>query len=403
MDKFEPMIPFEEAVRRLDRVLMQRRLPAETLPVRMAHGRVLAVDQVSRLDSPAFDKSAMDGYAVLAGDDHDAYRVLETVAAGHRGNRQLQPGTAIKVMTGAAVPAGAGRIIILEHAREEDGVIYVHTHSAAVNICRQGEDIRTGEIILRAGMRLGAVEIATLIGCGITQVDVSRRVRLSILSTGDELVDTPEALAPGKILNTNGPLLVELAREQGMEVVCDVSVPDEMTATTEAIRDALADSDIVVLSGGVSVGEFDYVSAAFTELGCHPWFSRLAVQPGKPTTLATMGDTLLFGLPGNPVSACLMFYLFVAPAADALCGRTDRRSWHDRRLAAAFTRKKAERQAFVPARLSASGEVEVIEYHGSAHLAALMAAEGFAVIPAGVRELPAGASVAFFTRGDGAC
>ena len=400
MGKFEPMISLDEAYGTIDRTLAGTTPISETIPVRKALGRVTAADQISRLDLPPFDKSAMDGYAVLLGDEREEYVLVETVRAGRIASRPLVPGAAIKVMTGAAVPDGAGKVIILEHCEEEGDRVRVLKSDTAANICRRGEDVRAGDVLLRAGTRLGPVEIANLIACGITEVEVAKRTRVAVLSTGDEIVDSPEAITPGRIMNSNGPMLTALAARHGLEVMSEQSIADDREATKAAIAEAARSSDIVILTGGVSVGEYDFVLEALSALGLTVHFSRIAVQPGKPTAYATAADrapqqTVVFGLPGNPVSVFLMFHLLVLRAACWLTGRRPAVREFVLPLASAFNRRKSDRVSFVPARLTKNGAVEPVAFHGSAHLAALMSADGFAKIPAGVTEIAQGEEVVF--------
>ncbi len=395
MDSLRRMMPVDEAFSILDATLARTAPVGETLPVREARGRVVLADQKSRVDLPAFDKSAMDGYAVLADDERDTYRLLETIPAGHVGQSELVLGAAIKVMTGAAVPKRSARVIMVEDTEERDGIVTVRKHRKSSNICTQGEDVRVGDVVLTAGTALGPLDIANLIACGITQVEVAKPLRAAIISTGDEIVDSPDELAPGKIMNSNGPMLAELSTQFGMTVVSEQTVSDDKQATERALRKAIESADIVMLSGGVSVGDFDFVLDTFSELGLTIHFSRLAAKPGKPTVFATAPGKVVFGLPGNPVSVFLMFHLFVVRAAALMATRSiDTREFR-LRLASDLKRKSAERRSYIPARLTPSGEVEPVSYHGSAHLSALTRADGFAIVPVGITELPAGAEVGF--------
>ena len=395
MNKPDRLTPLEEAFRTVDEKLSGIRTGGEMIAAREAFGRVTLSDQRSRLDLPPFDKSAMDGYAALANDERDEYRVVETIAAGQVGKARLSPGTVVKIMTGAAVPDGTGRVIIVEHAEERGEFIQVHKHDHAANICRKSEDVKAGDLIVAAGTALGAVEIANLISCGVTSVEVARRVRMAVISTGGEIVDTPDELAPGKIMNSNGPMLAALGKMSGIDVVSEHTVPDESGATEQAVRGAMGEADLVVLSGGVSAGEFDCVLEALSDVGLKVHFSRLAVQPGKPTVFATAGEKVVFGLPGNPVPVFLMFHLFVLRAVAHLTGRAPGMRMFRLRLASDYTRKKAERYAFMPAGLTENGEVEPMAYHGSAHLAALLRADGFFAVPIGVSQLRKGEVVTF--------
>lgn len=395
MSKSDPMIPLEQAFALLDETLQGFRLPAEYLPVQEAFGRVARADQKSRLDLPPFDKSAMDGYAILPGDERDEYRLIEKIPAGKLGTRKLVEGTAVKVMTGAAVPAGTGRVIMQEHTEEHGERVKVLQHGGPAHICRQAEDVKTGDVILKAGIRLGALEIANLVSCGITEVEVSRLPRLSIISTGDEIVDDPSQIGPGKIMNSNGPMLATLARRHGLPVTGRRVLRDDQEATHRGIRAALEEADIVVLSGGVSVGEFDFVLDSLGEAGLKVRFSRVAVKPGKPTVFAFSGEKCAFGLPGNPVSVYVMFHMFVLRAAARMTGAQPPVREIRLRLAENFSRRKTERTQFVPARLTGEGAVAAVEFHGSAHLAAVLQADGLFRVPVGVASLNTGDEVTF--------
>jgi len=381
---------------RLARALHGVRLPTQTLAVRSAFGRTLAAQQVSRLDLPPFDKAAVDGYALLADDVRPSYRLLGTVAAGQPNRHALVPGTAVKVMTGAPVPAGAGRVVMQEHAEERDGTVTLRRSDRAANVCRAGEDVRQGDVIVRAGMRLGALEIANLVACGVSEVEVVRPVRLAIISTGDELADRADQLAPGKILDTNTPLLTALAQAHGLETVSVARVADDLEQTAQAIRAAVEAADLVALSGGVSVGQFDYVRQALADQGIRELFAGVAIKPGRPLTCAqTAAGKLVAALPGNPVAVYLTFHLCLLRAARLLSGEDPELRELELALGQDFRRGKDGRQEYVPARLTGAGELVPVELHGSAHLTALLAADGFMVVPPGTATLAAGGKVRF--------
>ncbi|MHC4125360.1 MAG: molybdopterin molybdotransferase MoeA, partial [Planctomycetota bacterium] len=315
MPETKEMILLAEALEILERELAGTSLLVETVPVRKALCRTVVEDQIACLDLPSFDKSAMDGYAVGAGDELEEYTVIETVPAGTIPGRQLTHGTAIKIMTGASVPSGTAKVIMIEQTRPTNGKIRILSHSKAINICRKGEDVRRGDVVLCAPAVLGPLEIANLIAVGITEVKVTKPIRIAILATGNEIVDSTDQLQPGKIMNSNGPMLEGLCRKYSLEIATRAIVTDELNATVSAIREALNNADIVVLSGGVSVGDFDFVPEAIKRVGLQLHFNRVAVKPGKPMTFASSDGKVVFGLPGNPVAVYLMFHLFVLYAA----------------------------------------------------------------------------------------
>jgi len=393
MDKPGEMIPLPDALQIVDNELAGATLETETIAVDDALRRVVAVDQASRLDLPPFDKSAMDGYALPTGDDGPMYELIESVPAGAVPTKGLTPGTAIKVMTGAPVPDGTDKVIMVERTDERDGQVHVHTPDAAVNICRQGEDVRVGDVIVRAGTMIGPAVVGVLIGGGITTVEVLRPVRVAVLSTGDEIVADPADIAPGKIMNSNGPMLAALARQHGLALVSVEAVGDDRAATAAAVGRAIEAADILVLSGGVSVGEFDVVADALTDRGLTIRFDRVAVKPGKPITFAGAPGKVAFGLPGNPVSAYLMFHLFVLRAARLMSGLPGAAPAELRVLAGEFKRRKTERAEYVPCRVTPGGTVEPLAYHGSADLRSVSACDGFFLVPVGAASVSAGERV----------
>ena len=393
-------LSLEQALEAIDKALADSRLPSETLPTRDAGGQTLAADIASRLDLPPFDKSAMDGYALPPGEE-EVYEVLETVFAGQTATTALRPGAAIKIMTGAPVPEGAERVVMVEKTEEQEGKVWVMERGDKTNICLQGEDMRCGDPVLATGKELTPVAIANLVACGVAEVEVRRRPRVVVISTGDEIIDSPDDLGPGRIMDSNGPMLAALARQRGMLSSDVARVSDTLEARTSAIGGALAQADMVLLTGGVSAGDRDFVGSAFTELGMTTHFSKVAIKPGKPVTCATgPGGKLAFGLPGNPVAAYLTFHLFVLHAAAILSGREPRRRSFKFPLAGPYARKRATRLQFVPGRLDENGRVAVLPCHGTAHLMALLEADGLFSVPPGVSELAADDEVEFLPHGN---
>ena len=391
------MISFSMACEIVERTLSGINLPVETVDVREAFGRTIVEDCKSILDLPTFDKSAMDGYAVLADDKREEYKLLEVIPAGSIGSRKLEPGTTVKVMTGAAVPEGAGRVIMIEDTEEVDGKVRIVSNAGSkrTNICRKGEDIKSGDIILKAPAALGALEIANLISAGVTEVKVACPIRVVILSTGDEIVDTAKHLKPGKIINSNGPMLEALCLENNLKIVDSKIVPDDYETTVSEIKAALGKADIVLISGGVSVGDFDFVCDAMAEAGLKVHFNRVAIKPGKPMTFATAAEKVALGLPGNPVSVYMMFHLFVLRAACLITGGKFKLRSISLLLEKDYKRRGTERISFVPAQLTCNGTVEAVEYHGSAHLSSLLNSDGFFVVPESVSQLSIGDNVDF--------
>jgi len=302
-------------------------LPAEVRRLETALGYVLAEDVVSSLNVPPFDNSAMDGFAVFAADVVDAgpetpvAMVLEgTIPAGHVADRALNRGAVAKIMTGAPIPPGANAVVQSELAREEDGRVLIYQAAKpGANVRRAAEDVAVGDRVLLAGAALGPAEIGVLASLGLAELRVHRRPRVAVLSTGSELVEVDQPLAPGKIRNSNGYALQAYCQQVGAEVTRLGIAPDDYDSTLRMVEQGLS-YDVLITSGGVSVGEFDFVKNVQDALGVERRLWGVAMKPGKPLVFGVRGSTLVFGLPGNPVSALVSFELFVKPALLRLMG-----------------------------------------------------------------------------------
>jgi len=297
-------------------------LPIELVPLGDGGWRILAEDVISNEDHPPFPASTMDGYAVVAEDGSPWREVIGNQTAGFVLDVEVTHGTAVKITTGAPVPRGATAVVRVENTEpSEDHVIIQQDHvDDGENIRPIGYDLRSGDRILPAGTVLGPAEIGLLAGLGMTPIPVRRRPRVSVLSTGDELVEPGEPVGPGQIRDSNRFSLVTALQSAGAEVVWSGKGPDERDALERVMRERIAESDIVITSGGVSMGELDLIKLILGDLAT-VYFRRVFMKPGKPLNFATVGDTLLFGLPGNPVSALVSFELFVRPALAVLAGR----------------------------------------------------------------------------------
>src|SRR5262249_8203070 len=272
--------------------------------------------------------SAMDGYAVLAGEAGRVLEVIDESRAGAPATHQVREGTAIRISTGASVPPGATAVIAQEEIELSGNEIETRAPVAeGHNVRAAGEDMRAGTTVLGAGTRLEAVELGAAVAAGAGTVTVARRPRVSVLCTGDELRSPGEPLGPGEIHNSNAPMLSGLAVNAGALTAPAERLKDDHTATVAGISAALAGSDVLIISGGVSVGPHDHVQPVLAELGVREVFWSVSLQPGKPTWFGTTDDDrLVFGLPGNPVSAVVTFSLFVAPSLAALQGQRRQRA-----------------------------------------------------------------------------
>lgn len=317
------MIGVDEAFAILDAAVTL--LPEERVPLPVAVGRVLAADVVADVDWPPFDTSAMDGYAVRADEARGEGVALRErpglVAAGDpQPPAALARGEAVRVMTGAPLPAGADAVVPIEHSRRAGG--YVHFDRApedAAHLRRRAESVARGSVLLRAGDRLGPAGVALAAFAGADPIFVRRRPRVAIAATGNELVPATEKPADGKMRDSNGPMLAALCRARGWPTVQREHIRDEAEAVEKLFGD-LDDADVLVTSGGVSAGDLDLLPAAAERVGWEILFHRIAMRPGKPIAFARRADRFWFGLPGNPVSASVGFHLFVRRALDRMEG-----------------------------------------------------------------------------------
>jgi molybdopterin molybdotransferase len=315
----EPLITIAQARERA--LSAAQRLPTESLRVQDALDRVLAAEIQAAGDVPPFACSAMDGYAIIAAPENGPLTVVAESRAGTPTTHELRPGEAIRISTGAAVPAGATAVVRQEDVRAGDGQIEVERKvEPGANIRRPGEDMRAGTPVLRPGTRLTAAGLGAAVAAGVASVTVTRRPGIAVLSTGDELRAAGEPLEPGEIHNSNAPMLAALATRAGGRALQPRILPDDADATEAGLSAALSEADVVLVTGGVSVGPHDHVKPALERLGVEQRFWGVALQPGKPTWFGTRDRQLVFGLPGNPVSTVVTFSLFADPAIQTMLG-----------------------------------------------------------------------------------
>jgi len=368
-----------------------RPLGSERVPVSEALGRVLAEDLSAEEDLPPFDSSAMDGYAVIAGPEGQL-EVVDESRAGHPAQRALAGGQAIEISTGALIPEGADAVVPVERVEVSDGRVTVPQTQPGANVRHAGDDVRRGQPVLSAGTLLGPAELAL----GHSALPVGLRPRVVVLATGDELVEPGLPLGPGQIRNSNTIALAAQAASAGADVVDTEIVRDTLDDTTALLRAALESADVVCVSGGVSVGPHDHVKPALAELGVEERFWRVALKPGKPTWFGTRDGKLVFGLPGNPVSAMVTFHLFARPALRALAGACA----DDTRVSAVLDEplpRNAARDEVVRCRLSTEEDgwhVSPTRSDQSSHvLTSMLGAEAFALVEAGEGVIEAGERV----------
>jgi molybdopterin molybdotransferase len=368
-----------------------RRLPDEEVAVADAAGRCLAADAVAAVDLPPFDSSAMDGFAVRAADTPASLRIVGESSAGRPAEGALGDGEAIAISTGAVVPEGADAVVPVEIAERLGGEVKVQGVSAGDNVRRRGGDVRAGDVVVPAGTVLGPVQVGALASAGLLRVPCVRAPRVAVLATGSELRRPGEELGPGQIYESNTVLLAAAARSASAEVEVLAAVADDPEATLAALERALQ-ADVVVTSGGVSVGEHDLVRGSLAALGAEEVFWRVALKPGKPVAFSVRGDTLVFGLPGNPVSSFVGFELFVRPALLALQGANSPEPPFLPGVLGAALRRNPARDELVRARFD-DGELRPLSGQESHMIGRAASANALVFVPHGDGELRRGEQV----------
>ncbi len=401
--RVQKLVSIEEA---RGRVLIEAApLPAEACALPLALGRVLSDEIVAPHDVPPFDNSGMDGFAVRAVDTVDAgpdspvrLKISQVIPAGTVGMLSIGPEEAAKIMTGAPVPQGADSVVQVEVTEEKDGYAYMFEPAKrGKNIRRAGEDVAGGDRVFKPGATLGPAEIGLLASFGLAEVQVHRRPRVAILSTGSELVEIGRPLQHGQIHNSNSYSLRAQCQQLGVEPTVLGIVIDDYDATKALIQKGL-EYDVLITSGGVSVGDFDFIKDVQDELGVERRLWGVAMKPGKPLAFGVRGKTLVFGLPGNPVSAMVSFELFVRPALLRLMGyrRTTRPPYPA--IISEDVNNPDGRVYVVRVRAWREGTVWHVSStgaQGSGILRSMVGANGLAFIPGGPRGVKAGEEVEF--------
>jgi molybdopterin molybdotransferase len=389
------LLSLEEALKRiLGRVTA---LEAEAVPLASAAGRVLAEDARAVVDLPPFASSAMDGFAVRSADTPGRLPVVARIAAGAPAQHELAVGEAMAIATGGVVPAGADSVVPIENVVEDGNRVEVPAVALGDNVRPRGGDIAAGEVVVPSGARLHPAQIGALAAGGVDQVVVGRRPRIAVLSTGTELRSPGEPLEPGQVYEANGVLLQAVFAAAGAEVDALPAVADDESSHREALERGLA-RDVLVTSGGVSVGPHDLVRRILAELGVEEVFWGVAVKPGKPLAFGVRGSTLVFGLPGNPVSSLVGAEVFVRPALLALQGATvPGPVFFEGRLAAPV-RRNAQRDEFLRARTVSSDNgvlLDPVSGQESHMIARAAGADALVFAPRGEGGLAAGERVRY--------
>lgn len=381
-----------------------RPLPSERVKLEDALNRVLAEDIIADSDLPPFNRSQMDGYAVRTEDTTDApvrLRIVGESAAGKGWHHELKEGEAVRIMTGAPVPDGADSVQQVELTHElKDGTVVelLESVEAGKSIVQRGAEIKAGETVLQSGAVINAAMTAVLAAFGYAAVAVGRRPRVGVLATGSELVAVDETPGQDQIRDSNNYSIAAYAQLTGATVERLPLARDETSVLKKQIARAAKNCDVIVTSGGVSMGVYDLTKSALKELEAEIFFERVALRPGKPTVFARLPNgTLVFGLPGNPVSVAVTFNLFARTALLAMQGVTEPALKHETALLARAVKGNVERETYLPAQLTTNDDGELIafplKWGGSSDFVAFALTIALAIVPAGTRTIEANSLV----------
>ncbi len=363
---------------------------SEQVPILELVGRVLSEDIISDIDMPPFNRSAVDGFACRKSDTGEVLEIIETVRAGAFPTKKISNGQCTRIMTGAPVPEGADCVIMVEET-EESGPDHIRFtgQKTKTNISPFAEDVKQGERVLAAGTLIGPQHIAIMSAVGCIRPKVARRPVVSVIATGDEIVEPHHKPGISQIRNSNGYQLVAQVAKAGAIPLYLGIAPDNEEDTFQAIMKALEQSDIVLLTGGVSMGTFDFVPKILEKAGIEILFRTIALQPGKPTVFGIKGEKRIFGLPGNPVSSFTIFEVLAKPMIHKMMGVTEITGNLSLPLGVDYQRRRSDRMQWLPVQIR-DGKVFPLEYHGSAHIFSLATAHALAAIPLGITNLSAG-------------
>jgi molybdopterin molybdotransferase len=382
------MISFEEALQVI--ALSKIAVTVEEVPLIRALNRVLADDLLSDVDMPPYDKSAMDGFACRKEDLGKELLIVEEIPAGRVPVKSITPGQCARIMTGAMVPRGADYVLMKEHAAILTfDSIKCSRLSENSNICYQGEDVKSGDRLLSAGTRLLPAHLAIMAAAGCIRPKVFALPKIAVISTGNELVEPDKKPDSGKIRNSNGIQLTAQALQFGLPADYLGIIPDNREKLTETMTSTLKKYEVILISGGVSVGDYDFVPSVLQQLDVEILIHGMNVKPGKHLLFGKRESHFVLGLPGNPVSSFVLFEMLVKPLLNSLMGNTEKPLWLSVPLAHRYSRKKDDTLFFIPVSLS-HGTAEPLEYHGSAHINAYCGANGIMAVPSGVKSIEEG-------------
>ena len=383
------MIPFDEAFRIIKS--FARTLGKEQVDLLNALRRTLAEDILSDISMPPFDKSAMDGFACRKSDLKNPLQVIEEIQAGSLPTKTVGENQCARIMTGAMVPEGSDFVIMKEDIEEiAPNIVLCNRETAKANICYTGEDVKAGDLVLKEGAVISPAHIAILASVGCTDPLVYKLPSMAIISTGDELVEPNEIPGISQIRNSNSYQLV--AQNQQLVMTADYLgiVRDDEESVKNVLILALDKYDVTIISGGVSVGDFDFVPKILKQLNVNIRVHGMDVRPGKHLLFGERANHFVFGMPGNPVSSFVQFEVLVKPFLNALTGKIGDESFLHLPLEEDYVRKKGDQLIFLPVALTKQGTILPLEYHGSAHIHAYVNAQGIMEIPKGILVIKKG-------------
>ena len=386
------MLPFDEALRIV--LDSAQKLGGERVDIARATNRILAEDVESDMDIPPRDRSVFDGYACRREDLANELKIIEIIPAGMPPKKTIGPNQCAKIMTGASVPGGADCVFMVELSENPTaGTVRFIGEKTDDNIRPKGRDIKAGQVVLRCGTRIRPQDIAVLATVGHAEVLVARKPRVGIIATGDELVEPHAKPSPWRLRNSNSPQLVAQLESVGT-VVTDYGIAKDTTDEIDrTFKKAAAENDVVLMSGGVSMGDFDLVPGILKQNNIELLFEKIALKPGKPTVFGISENLYCFGLPGNPVSTFVVFELMVKPFLYKLMGHDYAPPNVRMPLDETIGRKVTLRREWTPVTITDAGTLRKVEYHDSGHINALCGADGLVCMDVGVAEIPKGTIV----------
>jgi len=366
----------------------------EEISLKYAFGRVIQEDVLADSDMPPFHKSAMDGFACRLEDIQNELDVLETINAGKVPTFEISPNTCSKIMTGAMIPTGADCVFKIEESEETDvNRVRCNNQKTKLNICYQGEDYKTADVLLRKGTIVNVSQMAVLAGAGYAKIKVSALPKIAVIATGTELVEPQDSPTPGKIRNSNASQILTQLRKINIQAKYHGIAGDDFSELTKIFSDTLEKYDYVIFTGGASNGDFDLIPEILKSHNFRIFWNTTGIKPGNPMTFAQKENKFCFGLSGNPVSSMVQFEIIVKPVVYKLLGASFQPLRIKTELAVEYHRKQADRLELVPVAINSEGQAELIPFNGSAHINALTLANALMEVPEGKNILLKGEMV----------